>query len=230
MLKANSRVSPFVVERLTKYYMYLRMISSSTTGQWISSKEIAAALELTSSTVRQDISYLSEYKGISKRGYHINDLVSTLEAVIGISTPCSAVIIGAGNFGRALLLHQEFRKQGFVITSIFDANPQLIGTKIDDYTIQCISELSAVIQKQAITVGIVAVPAEAAQDVADKLVTAGVTGILNLSVTMLHVPEYVALVNSRIIIDLMKLSFQITSIKNNGNNILSADEGRSYGN
>ncbi|RPJ05752.1 MAG: redox-sensing transcriptional repressor Rex [Spirochaetaceae bacterium] len=208
MTKMSVAISPFVVERLSRYYLYLTMLGKKN-GSWISSKELSGALGLTSSTVRQDISHLEEYNGISKRGYNREELAGNLRSFFGTDKPCRAVIVGAGNFGRALLLHREFHGQGFEISAIFDANPKIVKTKIDKFQVKDVKELENYIAENNIEIGIIAVPSSEAQEVADRLANAHIRGILNLTTSPLQVVEKIALVDSRLIIELFKLSYQI---------------------
>jgi redox-sensing transcriptional repressor len=216
MTKTAVVISPFVVERLSRYYILLTMLGNKN-GAWISSKELSVALGLTSSTVRQDISHLAEYNGISKRGYNRAELAGNLRRFLGTDKPCRAVIVGAGNFGKALLLHREFQGQGFEISAIFDVNPKVVKTRIDRFQVRDMEELRNYISENSIEIGIIAVPAGEAQKVADRLADSGVRGMLNLTTQPLQVPEGIALVDSRLIVELFKLSYQIRLVpENNG--------------
>ena len=213
MTKTQSKVSPFVIQRLARYYFFIQILKKKGI-EWVSSRKIASVLGLTSSTVRQDISHI-DFSGISKRGYEVGKLKNILAEVLGADRKISAIIVGAGNFGRALLLHEQFRQQGFHIKAIFDSAATLVGKKIGEHVIRAMDKLVRYVKEQRIEVGIIAVPGEAAQQVADKLVKTVVKGILNLSTVDLHVPPKMVLINSRIILDLLELSY---SIKRNRKN------------
>ncbi|MBN1799044.1 MAG: redox-sensing transcriptional repressor Rex [Spirochaetales bacterium] len=207
MTEIKEKISSCIMERLERYYLYIQRLSEQ--GQvWISSQELAEGLNLTSSTVRQDISHLN-FSGISKRGYELVKLRQTLRSVLGLDTRYATVIVGAGNFGRALLLHDDFREKGFDIKAIFDNNPKLIGKRIESYYIQSIDKLTAVVKKNNVRIGVIAVPAKAAQEVADKLTAAGVNGILNLSTANVQIPQGKVIVNSHIILDFIQLAFYL---------------------
>jgi redox-sensing transcriptional repressor len=207
MNEVKQKISPCIMQRLARYYLYIQRLDSQGI-EWVSSQEVAAELELTSSTVRQDISHL-DFSGISKRGYEVGKLKRILCGVLGLDRLTPTVIVGAGNFGRALLLHRNFRENGFEIKAIFDKDPKLIGKNIESYYIQDIKNLIEVVREHKAKIGVIAVPSAAAQETADNLARAGITGILNLSTADIQVPRGCVLVNSRILLDFIRLAFYI---------------------
>jgi redox-sensing transcriptional repressor len=207
MTEIKEKLSACIMQRLERYYLYIQRLHEQ--GQeWLSSQELAEGLHLTSSTVRQDISHL-DFSGISKRGYELDKLKQTLSSVLGLDSTYATVIVGAGNFGRALLLHDDFREKGFDIKAIFDNDPKLIGKRIESYYIQSIDKLTAVVKKNKVRIGVIAVPAKTAQEVADMLAAAGVKGILNLSTANVQIPQGKVIINSRIILDFIQLAFYL---------------------
>ncbi|HEQ72524.1 MAG TPA: redox-sensing transcriptional repressor Rex [Spirochaetia bacterium] len=215
MQKSAIRISPFVVERLTRYLIFMQL-GGQRGKEWISSDTIAKAMGLTSSTVRQDISHLPTPCGISKKGYDVKRLAAALTDVLGIETVKQAVIVGAGNFGKALFLHEEFLEQGLRIAALFDNDPGLIGIMVGGARIRDVAELDGYAEKNGVDIGIIAVPAEAAQHVADQLVAAGVKGILNLSTCDVRPTGGVPVVHSRLILDILNLSFKMKYNQVNG--------------
>jgi redox-sensing transcriptional repressor len=207
MSEQTAKIASCVMQRLARYYLYLGRLHEQRV-KWISSQELASEFDLTSSTVRQDISHL-DFSGISKRGYELEKLKLALHSVLGLNRIFATVIVGAGNFGKALLLHGDFRAKGFEIKAIFDNDPKLVGKRIESYYIQSIDELTAVVKKNKIKIGVIAVPAGNAQEVADRFVAAGVKGILNLSTANLQVPRGTVIINSRIIFDFIQLAFYL---------------------
>lgn len=173
--------------------------------EWVSSQALADALGFTSSTVRQDLSHL-DFSGVAKRGYEAAKLQQVLSEFLGLDAGRRAVIMGAGNLGRALAQHNAFARQGFVIRAIFDNNPKLVGRKIGQLVVQDARDLEAAVRSEKIDIGMIAVPAQAAQAVADSLVAAGVRGILNLAPTNIRVPKPAVVRNARISAGLMELS------------------------
>jgi redox-sensing transcriptional repressor len=166
------------------------------------------ALGLTSSTVRQDLSYI-DYQGVSKRGYATAGLETSLAQTLGADHTISCVVVGAGNLGRALALHDEFARQGFMIRAIFDNNAAIIGRKIGKLVVQGMDELSGVICGQDVDIGIITVPPAAAQQVADRLILAGVRGLLNFTTAHILVPRKVAIVDARILASLRELAYAV---------------------
>jgi len=202
-LTRHSIPSP-VVHRLPKYLVQVQDLRRE--GEdWVSSRQLADSLGLTSSTVRQDLSHL-DICGISKRGYDASMLESALQRELGAKKGWKAVIVGAGNLGRALATHDEFARQGFDIRGIFDANPKVVGKRVGKLVVRDVAEMPVAVKECAVDIGILAVPGAAAQEVADQLVAAGVTGLLNLSRAHPRVPENVAMVDARILESLQELS------------------------
>jgi len=183
--------------------------------EWVSSRELARALSLTDGTVRQDLSHL-DFSGKARRGYEIEGLEKTLTNVLGLETGTKAVIVGAGNLGRALALHEEFPRGGIEICGIFDADPKLSGMRLGHLVVQSMEALADLVWNEAVDIGIIAVPPSAARAVAWELVSAGVRGLLNLSSAHVTAPEDVALVDARIVESLQELSYAISTRNSKG--------------
>lgn len=211
MPERNTQIPRLAVRRLSLYLDAIRRMRGQG-SEWISSQELADALELTSSTVRQDLSHV-DFSGISKRGYEASGLEECLAAVLGADSEWNVVVVGAGNLGRALALHEEFRRRGFNIRAVFDSDEAKAGSKVGGLVVQNIAGLAAVTKKHPVDVGIIAVPAPAAQEVADALVKAGVRGLLNLSPAHVLVSEDVAVVDARIVESLQELAHRLVAEK-----------------
>ena len=209
MDKQNGIPTP-VVRRLTRYLSYLQRIREND-KEWVSSQELAQALSLTDGTVRQDLSHL-DFSGKAKRGYQVEGLESTLTKVLGLDSCTKAVIVGAGNLGRALALHEDFPRRGYEICGIFDADPKLLGKRIGPLVVQGMDSLRDVVRNKGVRIGIVAVPAPAAQAVAEELASAGVRGLLNLSCAHVAGPPTVPIVEARIVESLHELSCVINML------------------
>lgn len=197
------RLPPPVIHRLPHYLAHVERLREDGVT-WVSSREIAKALGLTSSTVRQDLSHLA-FSGIAHRGYQTDQLESALSRTLGVDRRVNIVIVGAGNLGRALTLHEEFGRHGLVVCGLFDANPRVVGEPIGGLRVLPVSELARVVHDSRVAVGMIAVPANSAQTVADALVHAGVRGILNLTPAHVRVPESVASKDARILAILQEL-------------------------
>lgn len=205
---SKQTIPPSVVKRLPKYLAYVQALCAEDI-EWVSSTELAEQLGLTSSTVRQDFSYF-DFSGISKRGYETQGLQRMLMDILGANTTWKVVVVGAGNLGRALALHEEFARRGFHIVGIFDADEAKHGMKIGNLTVRSMQELGATVTQNDVTIGIVAVPAAAAQSVADMLILCGVKGLLNMALTHVVAPKTVAVIDSRIVASLLELSHAIS--------------------
>jgi len=119
------------------------------------------------------------------------------------------LLVGAGNLGRALMAYKGFNAKGFRLTHVFDANPQLAGKRVAQFTVQPMGELEATIQKNQIRLGMIAIPADHAQEVVNQLVAAGIRGILNFAPTSVTVPPDIALNAVDLSVQLEQLSFQV---------------------
>ncbi len=204
MSSSKKSIPPSVIKRLPKYFSCVQTLN--TTGvKWVSSTELADLLGLTSSTVRQDFSCL-DFSGISKRGYEVTGLQKMLTGILGADTIWKVVIVGAGNLGRALALHEEFVRRGFEIVGIFDADKKKQKMHVGNLEILPMSKLPSVVDKHGVGMGIIAVPSEAAQTVADLLVSSGIKGILNMSMCHIIVPKRVSVTDSHIVASLQQLS------------------------
>lgn len=206
--KDKTKLIPrLVIRRLTECFAHIKQLREEGV-EWISSGELAADLGWTSSTVRQDLSHLS-FSGTSKRGYETSGLESALAAVLGADTTWNVVVVGAGNLGRALALHEDFRRNGFHIRAIFDSDKRKVGSWIGSLTVQSMDALPGIVSGESIDMGVLAVPPAAAQEVAELLVAAGVKGLLNLALAHILVPANVTVVDSRIVASLQELAHSI---------------------
>lgn len=194
-----------VIRRLPKYLVHLQELREEGV-EWASSQEIANALGLTSSTVRQDLSHM-DLKGISKKGYETAQLEAVLRKVLGADVLHRVMIVGAGHLGRALAEHGAFAERGFDICGLFDRDPALIGRKFGHAEVIDVENLSDIAGDVHVDIGIIAVPSHAAQDVAEALVAAGVKAILNLAYKHIHVPDDVTVVDARIMESLQELAY-----------------------
>ena len=194
-----------VIRRLPRYLGHVQKLRALGV-EWTSSGQIANSLALTSSTVRQDLSHV-KLSGIAKRGYHTETLERVLRDALGCDEVRRLVIVGAGRLGAALAENGELQRNGFETCGIFDRDRERIGEQVGPLKVQSMRSLRRVIEKQGVTIGIIAVPADAAQAVADQLILAGAKALLNLAYTHLQVPAGVTTVNARILESLQELAF-----------------------
>lgn len=210
MVTVNDDEKPIpvsVVRRLPKYLTHAQQLRVQGV-EWVSSATLGEALGLTPSTVRQDLSHV-DFQGVSKRGYSIPGLESVLARTLGVDRDIVCVLVGVGNLGRALALHGEFARQGFKIEGVFDTHPAVVGKKVGRLLVTSMADLEPKVRELKAEIGIVAVPHEAAQGVADALVKAGVRGILNLTTAHLLLPVDVAVVDARVLSSLRELAYSV---------------------
>lgn len=173
-----------------------------------SSGEIADGVGVSPAQVRKDLAYFGEF-GTRGVGYNVKDLRQHILRILGLSVNWSVTLVGVGNLGLALSSYKGFRERGFVITSIFDADPKKVGTMIDNVEVLPIDQLQTVVEKNRTQIGIVAVPATAAQEIVDQLISAGVQAILNFAPVVLNVPPEIELRNVDLAVNLEVLTFNV---------------------
>ncbi|MDW8262503.1 MAG: redox-sensing transcriptional repressor Rex [Phycisphaerales bacterium] len=191
--------------------LYLRQLESFRQRQrkTISSKQLGESLGLSDAQVRKDLAYFGQF-GHPGIGYRVEELIIKLRQILGTDKTWNVLLVGAGNLGRALMAYRGFEAKGFKLVAVFDSDRDKIGSRHGPYTIQPMAELAAAVRKHGIRVAIVAVPAEAAQDVADQLVEAGVKGILNFAPTSISVPAQVSVGSVDLAVQLEQISFAVS--------------------
>ncbi len=200
------RIPPPVVKRFS-YYLSCVDECVEEGKDWISSRDIAESIGITTSTVRYDISFL-DVDG-TRNGYRAVTLREALSKALGLDKGRKVVIVGAGNLGRALAQHEEFEECGFHICGIFDIDPSLVGKKVGRLKVRSMKSISAFLRKERPDIGVIAVPAESAQEAADILVEHGIGGILNMASTHIITPPTVPVVHARIVASMRELSCAI---------------------
>jgi len=172
----------------------------------ISSERLAELAGVNAAKVRKDLSYLGSY-GTRGVGYDVEYLLFQMSRELGLTQDWPVVIVGLGNLGQALANYGGFGDRGFPVPALCDADPRVIGTEVHGVVVRSIDELPEIVADLAIAIGIIATPASAAQDVADRLVAAGVPSILNFAPTVISVPEAVSLRKVDLAVELQILSF-----------------------
>ncbi len=174
------------VARLPVYLRCLNDLPSEKTT--ISSDELADLARVNSAKLRKDLSYLGSY-GTRGVGYDVDHLRAQIGLELGLARTWRVAIVGTGNLGRALAGYKGFTDRGFDIEGLFDDDPKKIGKKIVGRTIEPLADLDSAVAERKISIGLIATPAAAAQEVADRLVAAGVSSILNFAPIVLSVPD-----------------------------------------
>jgi redox-sensing transcriptional repressor len=197
------------LRRLPIYYRFLQQMVIDGVTQ-VSCADIARGLGLDPTQVRKDIE-MTGIVGKPKVGYPLRDLVRWIENFLGWNRPKGAVLAGAGSLGSALLGYEQFRSHGMEIVAAFDVDCQKIGQWIHGREVQPLGFLPDLVRRTKIRLGVIATPAEAAQSVADLMVTAGIRAIWNFTPAHIQVPERVILQNEDLYHSLASLSFKLES-------------------
>ena len=171
----------------------------------VSSRDLAEFVGAYPWQIRKDFSYFGDF-GIRGIGYNIEKLTKEIKRILKINIVKKAALVGVGNLGSAVLAYPGFGIYGFDVSVAFDVDPKKVGKKIKNILIKDVSNIQT-LKKRKIKLGIIAVPREAAQDTADKLVNAGITGILNFSPCYITVPKKVKVITIDIAMDLARLPY-----------------------
>lgn len=199
------------VRRLSLYLREMEALLKRETYM-VSSKQLGQLLGITDAQVRKDLTYFGQF-GHPGIGYHIPTMITRIKAILGTDRNWNAILVGAGNLGRALLSYRGFGKKGFSIVAVFDSDPKKHGQRIGAdrrLEIKPIEQLAKVVRESEVQVAILSVPAEVAQSVADTVVAAGVKGILNFAPTSISLPESVAIDSVDLAVQLEQLAFRIS--------------------
>ncbi|MGR6835361.1 redox-sensing transcriptional repressor Rex [Syntrophomonas erecta] len=201
------KIPEATVMRLSVYSRYLHQLLEDGIDT-ISSGEIARGVGVSSAQVRKDLAYFGEF-GTRGVGYKVEELYGHLMKILGLDHRWNIILVGAGKLGSALALYRGFADRGFNICTILDVDKDRIGSRLGDIEIESIELIKEKVRKYKISIGVVAVPAPAAQDVTDQLISAGVKAILNFSPRVLQVPNDVVLRNVDLSVHLEVLSFNL---------------------
>lgn len=174
----------------------------------VSSRQLGEALGLADTQVRKDLRWCGPFGG-SGVGYEASVLRDRLRAVMGLNRTWNAVLVGAGNIGRALIGYGRFEGEGFRIVGLFDKSKSLVGKRVAGEVVRPLSELAQVVERNDARIGIIAVPREAAQEVGQLLMNAGVSGILNFAPTRIDAGG-LPVTNVDFTVALEQLAFEVT--------------------
>lgn len=210
---AAHKISDAVIRRLPGYYRYLRELEKIGITR-ISSQELGARMGLTASQIRQDINCFGTL-GQQGYGYNVSDLRSHIGSILGLDTPHSMVIVGAGNIGQAVAWYPGFSQRGFEPVAMFDVKPELIGTVIRGVPVYDTQDLVSFLKEHPVRIGVIATPSRAAQQAAQALVDGGVRAIWNFAPMDLKVPENVAINNVHLTDSLLVLTYRLHQMELN---------------
>lgn len=199
---------------ISRLVVYLREITSlaNMNIRTISSAELGERTNFNDAQVRKDLGYFGQF-GVSGSGYDINELKGILEKILGKNRTWNVAVVGAGHLGLALLAYPGFKEHKLNLVAAFDSEAKKIGKKIGNISVQSIENMPKAINDKKVSIGIIAVPADSAQDVADKLVSSGIECILNFAPASLNVPENVKIKNVDLSRELETLSYYLANRK-----------------
>ena len=197
------------VARLPVYHRVL--VSMADQGiVTVSSEELAGACGVTSAKLRKDLSYLGSY-GTRGVGYEVEFLSYQIARELGLTSPWGVVVVGVGNLGRALVSYRGFASRGFQIVGLFDAHPDVVGSTVTvvdrEFPVEPLEDLPKAVSSREAHIGVITTPAEAAQDVADRMVGSGLRSIVNFAPVVLSVPEGVEVRKVDLAVELQVLAF-----------------------
>jgi len=209
LIGEGERLSLGVAARLSRYLQVLTQ-ARKMGRETISSQELSEYTHINPTQIRRDLSGFGKF-GKRGVGYNVESLVSQVRKILRTSGQHNIALFGAGNLGQAIASSDIFADHGFQVVAMFDVDSDVVGTEVGDMRVRDFSELASVVAEQEIVVGVLAVPAAAAQGVADRLVEAGVKIIFNYSEQLLQVPPEVTVHTSSPAVDLLyALYFYLT--------------------
>ena len=205
---AGVKIAPKAV--VGRVSLYLRQLEAYQRQGWttVSSSQLGDPLSIKNAQVRKDLAFFGQF-GQPGVGYRIEELIDALRHILGIDHDWPLALIGLGNLGRALLKYRGFRTRGFHVVALFDNDEAKIGQNYDGLVVEPIESMRKLIAVRKVRLAILAVPADAAQRVADLLVASGIRGILNFAPVPLAVPPHVNIVAVDLSIQLENLAYKV---------------------
>ncbi len=210
-MSRNDGVSNSVIKRLPRYYRFLGELKENGVVR-ISSKDLSEKMGFTASQIRQDLNCFGGF-GQQGYGYNIESLYNEIGNILGVNSNRKAIIIGAGNLGKAVALHMSFEQRGFNVIGIFDRNKALSGQMLRGLPIRHTDGLYNFCKDNSPTVAVLCIPSAAAKDLAPQLVELGIKGFWNFSHYDISADyPQVAVENVHLSDSLMKLSYRVSNL------------------
>jgi redox-sensing transcriptional repressor len=203
------KISDSTVRRLALYLRFLEQSDAQHLAT-ISSAELAQRGGTTSAQVRKDLSFFGSF-GKRGLGYSVPELSARIREILGLKRTHRVVLVGAGKMGGALLHYRGFRQHGFDVVAVYDKDPKKIGTRSNGLMVRDVRQLETDLRKEPTDIAILVTPAEAAQEVTDRLIRAGVKAILNFAPVPLTVPSDVAVQSVNMALELETLSYALAN-------------------
>ncbi len=204
----NGNVPDPSVRRLSAYLRQLENLSSKGVKN-VSSRQLAEYMKVGQSQVRRDLTLFGQF-GRPGLGYKVDELINQLRDILGTQKKWKVIIVGAGELCHALLSYAGFAERGFDLIAAFDVDPEKIGKKVGSGEVHHMNELEKVISENDIHIAVISVPGSQAQKVADRLVAAGIEGILNFAPADIEIPDNVHVNHVDITSHLEQISFQLS--------------------
>ena len=194
-----------VVNRLS---LYLRELQHAVKSghETTSSSQLGSLLGFSDAQVRKDLAYFGQF-GYPGIGYRCEELIEAIRKILGTDRQWRIAVVGGGNLGRALLGYKGFSQQGFELVAAFDVDPQRVGSQIEGVEIYHLDQLTEIAAAKTIKLAMIAVPAPAAQQVADRIVAAGLEGVVNFAPVTITLPDHISQVGVDLAIELEQLAF-----------------------
>ncbi|HEV8356052.1 MAG TPA: redox-sensing transcriptional repressor Rex [Gemmatimonadales bacterium] len=199
------KIAESTVRRLSLYLRFLEEFEEQG-ADTVSSEALAGRGGTTSAQVRKDLSFFGSF-GKRGLGYPVHELRLKIRDILGLDRRYRVVVVGAGKIGSALVQYGGFRERGFDLAAIYDNDPAKIGNRWDGLTVRDVGQLERDLRHDRADIAALVTPAEAAQDVADRLVRSGVSAILNFAPVQLQVPPQVAVKTVNLVLELEALSY-----------------------
>ncbi len=210
MKKEKLNIPPATLERLPLYYKALQILDDNEVVL-VSTIELAKMLNMKSETIRKDLSSVGNF-GLKGVGYEVLKLKFKLGQILGLNNYWRLAIIGVGNFGAALAKYEKITDWGFIVAALFDIDEKKFGEEINGVRIYDFKKFVSISRRKLIDIGVIAVPDDAAQNVADTLIEAGVKGIWNFTATTINAPKEIKVVDENLMAGLSVLSFHLNQI------------------
>lgn len=204
-MKNDVNLTVQALQRMPYYLQHLRKVDENGV-QIISATAMANVLDLNEVLVRKDLSMICTSKGKPKSGFPVKELIDNIEDYLGYNNTMDAVLVGVGSLGKALLGNNEFSKFGLNIVAAFDIDEDIVGQVVCGKKVFPLEKLQNLCERMHIHIGILTVPAEFAQEAADRLAGSGVRAIWNFALIKLNAPDHVLVQNENLAASLAVLS------------------------
>ena len=205
-----AKVPIATVNRLSVYMRALQELAEEDVDV-VSSERLAKQCGVNPAQIRKDLAYFGEF-GVRGVGYHVGDLVNEIKEILDLNRTWNLAMVGIGNLGSALIRHGNFVKHGYIFKAAFDMDPQKVGKRLPNgLIINHLDDMEEIVKERDIRIGVIAVPAGAAQSIANQMILAGINGILNFAPVQIRVPECCHVENVDFTIKLDAIAYHLST-------------------